>query len=166
MEKYPRNPLDEDDKMKKVYVDNSNQVTILCPKCGLEQTKNVFKFKDSNKRLKAKCKCGEAFGCTLDFRKYYRKNVQLAGEYLIQGKDEKGEIVVENVSMSGIQFSCLNPSHISKNDIVELKFTLDTSTEMEINPIVFIKWTTDRNIGGIFLGPNSLKHDLSFYLRS
>jgi hypothetical protein len=166
LEKYQRNPLDEDNKMKKVYVDNSNQVTILCPKCGLEQTKNVFKFKDSNKRLKAKCKCGEAFGFTLDFRKNYRKNVQLAGEYLIQGKDEKGEIVIEDISMKGIRFSCLNPNHISKNDIVELKFNLDTPMEMEINPIVVIKWTTDRNIGGLFLGPNSLKQDLGFFLSS
>jgi acetone carboxylase gamma subunit len=88
LEKYQRNPLDEDNKMKTVNVDNSNQVTILCPKCGLEQTKNVFKFKDSNKRLKANCKCGEAFGFILDFRKNYRKNVQIAGEYLIQEKDE------------------------------------------------------------------------------
>ena len=166
MEKCPRNPLDEGDKMKKISVDNSNQVTILCTKCGLEQTKNVFKFKDSHKQLKAKCKCGEVVRSTLDFRKYSRKNVQLAGEYLIQGKDEKGEIVVEDISMSGIRFSCLKPNQITRNDIVELKFNLDTPIEMEINPITVIKWTTDRNIGGLFLGPNSLKQDLGFYFRS
>jgi len=106
--------------MKKVYVDNSNQVTILCTKCGLEKNKNVFKFKNSHKRLKAKCKCGEVFRFTLDFRKYSRQNVRLAGEYLIQGKDEKGEIVIEDISMRGIRFSCPKPSHISRNDIVEL----------------------------------------------
>jgi hypothetical protein len=166
MEKYPRNPLDEDDKMKKVYVDNSNQVTILCTKCGLEKNKNVFKFKDSHKRLKARCKCGEVLRFTLDFRKYHRKNVQLAGKYLIQGKDEKGEIVVEDISMKGIRFSCLEPNQIARNDIVELKFNLDTPIEMEINPTIVIKWTTDRDIGGLFLGPNSLKNDLGFYLRS
>lgn len=152
--------------MKKNYVDNSNQVKILCPKCGLEQTKNVSKFKDSHKRLKAKCKCGEVVRTNLDFRKYQRKNVRLSGEYHIQGKDEKGEIVVEDISMSGIRFSCLKPNYISRNDIVELKFNLDTPIEMEINPIIVIKWTTDRNIGGFFLGPNSLKRDLGFYLRS
>ena len=152
--------------MNKIYVDNSNQVKILCPKCGFEQTKNVFKFKDSHKRLKATCKCGEVFRSTLDFRKFHRKNVQLAGEYLIQGKDEKGEIVVEDISIRGIQFSCLKPNHISRNDIVELKFSLDTPIEMELNPIIVIKWATDRNIGGLFLGPNSLKSDLGLYLRS
>ena len=152
--------------MEKIYVDNSNQVKILCPKCGLEQTKNVFKFKDSHKRLKATCKCGEVFRSTLDFRKNHRKNVQLAGEYLIQGKDEKGEIVVEDISMRGIRFSCLKPNHISRDDIVELKFNLNTPIEMQINPTIVIKWTTDRNIGGLFLGPNSLKQDLGFYLRS
>lgn len=152
--------------MKQVYVDPSNQVKIHCPKCRMEQTKNVFKFKDSHKRLKAKCKCGEVFRFTLDFRQYYRKNVQLAGKYLVQGKDEKGEIVVENISMKGIRFSCLKPNQISKNDIVELKINLDAPFEMEINPIIVIKWITERNIGGLFLGPNSLKQDLGFYLRS
>jgi hypothetical protein len=152
--------------MKKFYVDNSNQVTILCPKCGIKQTKNVFKFKDSHKRLKATCKCGEVFRSTLDFRKFHRKNVRLAGEYLIQGKDEKGEIVVEDISIRGIRFSCLKPNHISRDDILELKFQLDTPIKMEINSIIVIKWTNDHNIGGLFLGPNSLKHDLGFYLKS
>ena len=150
--------------MKKVYVDNSNQVTILCTKCSLEQIKDVSKFKDSHKYLKVRCRCGEVIRFTLDFRKFHRKNVQLSGEYLIQGKDEKGEIVIDDISMKGIRFSCPKPNDISRNDIVELKFNLDTPIEMEINPVVVIKWITDRDIGGLFLGPNSLQQDLGFYL--
>ena len=152
--------------MKKVYVGNSNQVTILCTKCGLEQIKNASEFKDSHKNLKARCKCGAVFRFFLDFRKFHRKNVQLSGEYLIQGKDEKGEIVIDDISMKGIRFSCPKPNQISRNDIVELKFNLDTPIEMEIKPVIVIKWTTDRNIGGLFLGPNSLKQDLGLYLSS
>jgi hypothetical protein len=49
--------------MKKIYVDNSNQVKILCPKCGLEQTKNVFKFKDSDGR------CGRSYDLSVMTKK-------------------------------------------------------------------------------------------------
>ena len=111
--------------MEKVYVGYTNQVTIVCPKCGLEKNKIVFKFKDTHKRLKAKCKCGEVFRFILDFRKYYRKNVRLSGEYFVQGKDEKGEIIIKDISITGINFETLKPHNISKDDTVELKFTLD-----------------------------------------
>jgi len=69
--------------MEKVYVDYTNQIKIICPKCRLETNKNVFKFKDTHKGLKAKCKCGEVFRFSLDFRKYFRKNVRLSGEYFV-----------------------------------------------------------------------------------
>ena len=94
---------------------------------------NVFKFKDTHKRLKAKCKCGEVFQLTLEFRKYYRKNVRLAGEYFVQGKNEKGEIVIEDISATGIRFASLRPHYISRDDIVELKFTLDNPMRTEIH---------------------------------
>jgi len=150
--------------MQKVYVDYTNQVKIICPKCGLEQHKNVFKFKDSHKRLKANCKCGEVFRFTLDFRKHYRKNVQLAGEYFVQKKDEKDDILIKDISMTGINFTTFKPHNFARDDTVELKFTLDTPKEMEIHATVKIKWVFDRNVGGQFLGPKSLKHDLGFYM--
>lgn len=150
--------------MQKVYVDYTNQVKIICPKCGLEQNKNVFKFKDSHKRLKANCKCGEVFRFTLDFRKHYRKNVRLSGEYFVQKKDEKDDILIKDISMTGINFTTLKPHNFSRDDTVELKITLDTPKEMEIHATVKIKWVFDRNVGGKFLESKSLKHDLGLYL--
>ena len=150
--------------MEKVYVGYTNQVTIVCPKCGLEKKINVFKFKDTHKRLKAKCKCGEVFRFTLDFRKYYRKNVQLTGEYFVKGKDEKEEILIEDISKTGINFATLNPHKFSKGDLVELKFNLDTPTRMEVRTRVKILWTIDRTVGAQFHNPQLLEKDLGFYL--
>lgn len=152
--------------MKKIYVDYTNQITIICPKCGLKQNKNVFKFKDSHKRIKAKCKCGEVFRFTLDFRKYYRKNVQLAGEYFIPGKDEKGEILIEEISMIGINFTTLKPHNFFKDDTVELKFALDDQMRMEINTPVKIKWIIDRKVGAQYDNPKAVEKDLKFYLQT
>ena len=152
--------------MQKVYVDDTNQATIICPKCGLKKNADVTNFKDTHKSLKAKCRCGEIFRVDLEFRKYYRKKVRLHGEYFVQGKDEKGEINIEDISLDGIRFASLKPHYISRNDTVELKFTLDNPMRTEIHTPIKIKWIIDHNVGGQFFDPKSLEKDLGSYLQT
>jgi hypothetical protein len=152
--------------MKKIYVDHTNLATIICPKCGLEKHIDVTHFKDTHKRLKAKCRCGEIFRFTLEYRKHYRKKVRLPGEYYVQRKDERGEIIIEDISASGIRFACLKPHYISRNDTVELKFTLDNPIKTQIQELVKIVWIIDRNIGAEYINPKSLEKDLGFYLKT
>ncbi|PNX50577.1 MAG: hypothetical protein BV456_06240 [Thermoplasmata archaeon M8B2D] len=147
-----------------IYAGATNEVKIICPKCGSEKNINVFKFKDTHKRLKAKCKCGEVFPIELEFRRYYRKEVRLAGEYFFQEKDERGDILIEDISMTGIKFSTLKPHNISKDDTVELKFTLNNQRKTEIQTLVKIKWINDRNVGAQFIDLKHFKQDLVFYL--
>lgn len=151
--------------MQKVYVDHTNKVKVICPKCGLEKTINVFKFKDTHKRLKASCKCGEVFRFALDFRKHYRKQVQLSGEYFIHEKNERDDILIKDISMTGINFMTDKPHNFSNDDTVELKLTLDEQVEPEIHAPVRIKWIKDRNVGAQFSNPKSLEKDLRSYLR-
>ena len=151
--------------MEKIFVDHTNQVKIICPKCGLAKNKNVFKFKDTHKGLKAKCKCGEVFRFTLDFRKYFRKIVRLSGEYFVQEKDEKGEILIEDISMTGINFATLKPHNLYKNDTVEVKFTLDNPMKTQVQKLVKIMWTIDHTVGAQFNDSKSIEKDLSFYLK-
>jgi hypothetical protein len=145
--------------MEIVYVDYTNQVKIICPKCGLEKNINVFKFKDTHKRLKANCKCGEVFRFTLDFRNHYRKKVRIAGEYFVQDKNEKGEILIEDISMTGIRFASLKPHNIFRDDTVELKFTLDYPMRKEITELVKIIWIIDSTVGAEYIDPKSLVWD-------
>ena len=152
--------------MKKIYVDHTNIATIICPKCGLEKNIDVANFKDTHKKLKAKCRCGEIFRFTLEYRKHYRKKVQLPGEYFVQEKDERGEIIIEDISASGIRFASLKPHYISRNDTVELKFTLDNQMRTQIQGLVKIAWIIDRNVGAEFINPKSLEKDLGFYLKA
>jgi len=150
--------------MEKVYVDDNYQATIICPKCRLKKNNDVTNFRDTHKRLKAKCQCGEVFRLTLEFRKHHRKKVWLAGEYSIKGKDEKGEISIEDISLGGIRFASLKPHYISRNDTVELKFTLDNPMRTKIQTPVTVKWIIDHNVGGQFFDPKSLEKDLGPYL--
>jgi hypothetical protein len=152
--------------MKKVYVDDANQATIICPKCGLKKNIDVTDFKDTHKKLKAKCRCGEVFPLTLEFRKHHRKKVRLHGEYFIQGKNEKGKINIEDISLGGIRFASLEPHYISRNDTVELKFTLDNPMKTEIHKFIKIIWIVDCNVGAQYIDQKSLEKDLEFYLKT
>lgn len=150
--------------MTKFYV-NNNRATIICPKCGFEKTIDTTKFRETQKRLKANCKCGEAFKFSLEFRKHYRKDVRLPGEYSAQKSGEKGEIIVRNLSMGGIQFTSLRPHQIIKDDTVELKFNLDNPSRTEIRRFVKVMWVKDRDVGAQYIEPKLFEKDLSFYLR-
>jgi hypothetical protein len=152
--------------MKKIYVDSNNLATIICPECGFDKKIDATRFKDAHKKLKVKCICGEIFRCSLEYRKHYRKKVQLPGEYFVQGKNEKGEVIIEDISASGVRFSTLNPHYISRNDIVELKFTLDDSKRTQIQKLIKIIWIVDRSVGAEYVDLESIEKDLAFYLKT
>jgi hypothetical protein len=77
----------ENNLIKTVYVDDTNRVTIICPTCRTEKNMDVAYFKDTHKRMKVKCPCGESFQFPSEFRRTYRENFRLGGEYFVQGKD-------------------------------------------------------------------------------
>ena len=118
--------------MKTVYVDDTNQASIICPECGFSKNIDITNFKYTQKRAKVKCGCGESFRFTFEFRKNYRKNVRLPGEYIVKETGEKGDVIIRDLSLTGIRFESLKPHEISTNDILEVKFKLDNSVRSEI----------------------------------
>ena len=151
--------------MNKVYVDDTNQATIVCPICGFVKTIDTTNYKETQKRLKANCKCGEVFKFTLEFRKKYRKDVRLPGEYIIQQSGEKGEIVIQDLSMTGIRFECLKPHQISTDDTLEVKFKLDNPAQTEIRKLVKVMWIRDCIVGAHYTETKFYEKDLGFYLK-
>jgi hypothetical protein len=147
-------------------VDDTNRVTIICPTCRTEKNIDVAYFKDTHKRMKAKCPCGESFQFTLEFRRTYRKNFRLGGEYLFKEKAEKGEILIEEISANGIRFASLKTHNISKDDTVELKFKLNNPNKTEIRELVKVIWINDRNVGAKYIDQNRMKRIWFFYLKT
>jgi len=143
--------------MGKFYVDENNQARITCHNCGINKNLDVTKFKDTHKRLKAKCRCGEVFRLTLDFRRHYRKKVQLAGEYFVQEKNEKDDILIKDISMTGINFTTFKPYNFSIDDTVELKFTLDNPMRTRVLEPVKIIRTTGRNVGAQYINQSRMQ---------
>ena len=151
--------------MKKVYVDDNGQATVICPKCGFEKIVDVTEFKDSKKRLKAKCKCGETFQFTIEFRTKYRKDVRLPGEYIAKETGDKVEIIIRELSMTGVRFESLKPHQISTNDTLEVTFKLDNPLRKEIRKLVKVIWIKDRIVGAHYTETKFYEKDLGFYLK-
>ena len=152
--------------MKKVYVDESNQATITCPKCGFEKSLDVIAFKNTKKRIKVKCKCGETHQITIEFRRQYRKNVSISGEYIDKIKGKRGEIIIRDLSLFGILFESLGTHPISVDDILEVKFKLDNPMRSEICKRVKVKWIKDRMVGAQSVGKKIYEKALGFYLKT
>lgn len=76
--------------MEKVYVDKNNQALIICPKCGFEKNVDAMNFRNKNDIVTGEYNCKETYNFALEYRKHYRKNVRLAGEYIIQKNRRKG----------------------------------------------------------------------------
>ena len=143
--------------MRKFYVDDNNQARIICNKCGLNKNLDVTKFKDTHKRLKAKCRCGEVFPLTLDFRRHYRKKVQIVGRCFIQKENKRDDIAIVDISMSGINFRTFKSHNLSIDDTVELNFTLDNPLRTKVREPVKIKWIAGRNIGAEYINQSKMQ---------
>ena len=152
--------------MKTFYTNDTNQVTIICPNCNFTKDKNATNFKNAKKVLKAKCRCGEVFQFTIEFRKHYRKKVKLSGEYIIKETGKKADITVEDLSMSGIRFVNLGSHQISPDDMLEVKFKLNNQMGSEIYKQARVIWVKDNIIGAQFSELKSFESDLGFYLKT
>jgi len=147
-----------------VWVGDNNQESIICPKCRFETNIDTTKYNNTQRKLKAKCKCGEIFRLTIEFRKQYRKNVRLSGEYSIKGKKEKGEIIIKDLSLSGIKFESIRSNQISTDDILEVRFRLNNESKKEIRKEVKVIWVENRIVGAQFRERKLYQKDLGFYL--
>ena len=151
--------------MYTIYTDDTNRVSIICPKCGFEQKINTTNFKDTQKKLKGRCRCGEPYQYTIEFRKRYRKDVRLSGKYSILGKGEKEEIIIRDLSFTGIRFESLKPHQILKDDTLEVTFKLDNHRRSKIRKLVKVIWVRDLIVAARYIETKLYENDLEFYLK-
>jgi hypothetical protein len=151
--------------MQKIYVNEINQARLICYRCGYEKNVDAMNFRNSKGMVKGECKCEETFQFTLEYRQYHRKEVSLSGEYIVQKSGEKGDVIVRQLSMTGIRFESLKSHQISKDDILEVKFKLDDRKKSEIRRLVKVIWVRDRIVGVQFNETKLYEKDLGFYLR-
>ena len=146
------------------YPDRDNNAVICCPNCNFMKKLDATKYRDSGKSLKVRCRCGDIFTCTIDFRKHYRKKVNLAGEYIVLKNQRKGDLLVEDLSMGGLGFNNMTPHTLEKEDILEVKFRLDDKKRTELKRKVRVMIIKGHFIGTEFMEKNRFDKEIGFYL--
>jgi len=151
--------------MNKVFIDENNRALIICPKCGFERNVDATSLKTETNIVSIKCRCRETFQIALEYRKHYRKEVRLSGEYIAPKRKERGEVIIRELSLTGIRFESMRPHRISIDDVLEMKFILDNPLKSEISKLAKVIWVKDRIVGANF-SENEYAQVLGFYLKN
>ena len=147
------------------YAGANDTVKITCPKCNISKDFNANEYKTSNRGIKARCTCGNVFRCVIEFRKYYRKAVSFAGDYRNEKTGDTGKMVIESISLGGIDFVNLTSEiFIMKNDILEVSFHLDDKNHTLIERKAKITASDENTINAAFIKFQLYDKDLGFYL--
>jgi len=154
-------------KVQKTFVKTNDTASIRCPKCDLVKNISVGKFRNSRHTFKIKCSCGNIFLVSLDFRRHYRKPTELTGTYdvMIPASNGGGQMQVNNISRSGIDFSVSGFHNIHIDQKIVVTFKLDNRKQTEINKEVIVRRIHNNSIGCEFIEQTQIGKDLGFYLR-
>lgn len=133
--------------MKKVYINEKNIATIVCPKCEKTKSVDVTEYKDIDKaiRVKFKCACGYSDTILLERRKFYRKETKLHGVYTCE--EERGLMTVTNISRSGLKIRLNVKRDLKVGDKLFVEFHLDDKERSLIKKKGVIKYTKGPYIG-------------------
>ncbi len=174
--------------MQKVYIGKDNLATILCPRCGkvneIDATPFIRSKSSARISLTFKCKscdCGHKSckdckenNCTngntnvfqLERRKYFRKEVGLAGT-IFDRDGNKHPIRVLDLSRTGVKITKLSTHPITVGQRLVIEFSLDDTKQSQIKKEIIIRSTADKLVAGEFTDIESYGHDdkmIGFYL--
>ncbi|MBF0412211.1 MAG: PilZ domain-containing protein [Desulfamplus sp.] len=154
--------------MVKAYVDEQNQTVFLCPHCGFERRFDASPFRNKKKTLTVKCKCGTSTEMEIEFRRQFRKKVELFGSCTIKKTQKRCEMIVKDLSFKGIGIELLHIykkyiTDVEVGDIIDVDFKLDNKKEEQITKRCIVRLKRENHIGAEFDDENFSKQ-LGFYL--
>ena len=155
----------ESEELYTFYATADDMVKVSCPQCGITKNFDAKQFMAPYRGIKAKCSCGKIFRCAVEFRRYYRKHVNLQGEFNNPKTGVTGPVTILGISLGGIDFSCQTSEHlIMKDEVLEVSFHLDDANHTFIKRKVRVQSEDTKNIGAVFLKPQLYDKELGFYL--
>ena len=154
------------------HVDLEGYATIKCKYCGNNQRISVEILPVKKSSYNIKCKCGEILSVSFDYRKFYRKKIDLSGTFC-NINDENLEFInqnrlincrINNISMTGVGIIVIGNHSIEFGDVLFLSFTLDDPKRSQIKKTCVVKNVDDYFIGLEFKDVNPYNKKIGFYL--
>ncbi len=124
----------------KAFVRQDGSATVVCPACGRSKVMPASAIKPGLK-IKARCVCNVDFIVTFEFRRNYRKAVQLPGSYtqLSPNSGGGGEMLVTDISRGGIKLHLPAGHGLTPGQRIEIKFQLDDKRQSAIQRQVVVR---------------------------
>lgn len=157
---------DSADSVQKIYVNQDGLAVMKCPACQAVKSADVSKLRNAEQHvIKVRCTCQQVFAVKLEFRKAYRKEVKLAGDFqsLPTGK-HRGRLTVVNISKGGVGAQVIGFNQFRIGDELRISFNLDDRHNSLIEKKVMVRLVKQNYIGCQFLDPSSQDKALGFYL--
>lgn len=155
----------EVDIIQKVYVNLGGVAVMKCPACEAVKSANVGALKTGQHVIKVRCNCQQVFTVSLEFRKAYRKDARLAGEYQsLPSAKGRGKLTVVNVSRGGVGAQVIGFNHCRIGDELRVSFNLDDRHHSLIEKRVVVRLVKQNYIGCEFLDSTANDKALGFYL--
>jgi hypothetical protein len=139
---------------KKIYVRPDNTVVLTCPYCSLQREVSVDLFR-GKRRINVKC-CN-SFKVIIEFRKRVRKRTHLKGNYINHSqKDSEDNMIVQDLSISGLSFDCLSADVFQVGDDLTLEFVLEDEHQSVIKKEAIVRNIRESSIGCEFTSGDEL----------
>lgn len=156
---------DNGDGVQKVYVNHEEVGVMKCPACEAVKSANVGALKSGQHVVKVRCNCQKVFTVSLEFRKSYRKETKLAGDYQQLSSGRKvGKLMVVNVSKNGIGAQIIGVNSCRIGDEFLVSFNLDDLHHSLIEKRVVVRLVKQNYIGCEFIDSTANDKALGFYL--
>jgi len=135
-------------KVRKIYCSKKGVCSIICHHCG-KINKIDTNSVNLNKTLEIKCKCQKKIFLQLEQREYYRKPVKLTGifENISSKNTQKVQVIIEDISFTGLGCRTLTKHYLETNDVLQLKFALDDAHNSHITERGIVRDIRDRYLG-------------------
>ncbi len=149
----------------KIHVNHNKEGEITCPKCSKMKTISATPQLLTKRAIKVKCSCGHSFSVSLDYRRFFRRNVGIPG-VLYQAESTKllCNVTITSLSVSGIGFSTKSLHNIYINSAFEIEFKLDDDSDATIREAIVIRRINGLSVGAEFSEQEKYNYELDFYM--
>jgi len=129
-------------------VQKDGTVSATCPSCGAVQTLESDAFRIRSRSVKVKCPCGTTFTALAEFRKAYRREVNLSGTYANRSSGQENKrIRIKNLSMTGVGFAAGGDQGLSTGDELIIRMVFDKSECPELEVVAEVVYVLDEYAG-------------------
>lgn len=150
----------------KSYVQSDNTALFTCPECGFQKFIPTNNYHHKTNQIRVRCKCSNQFNLFLEFRNYFRADVNLDAECTItpgNGDSKKGIIVDPSMVGMCLQLDSAQMLTAEVQGVVE--FTIDDRHKTETIKIFAVKSITGSQVHCEFLQDKEYQKELGFFLR-